>query len=229
MSRGVEGFITVDTSLTEAPTLPTVAVAGHRKVRGVTNIILDHRRAAELALKHLRGLGHEKIAFLKGHPSSSDAAVRWESICIVAQEMGLRVDPELTVQIDSEDSTPALGYPFGKRLLSRKRPFTALFAYNDLSAMGAISAFREAGLRVPEDVSVIGFDDISSAALAIPPLTTVRQPLVKMGNIAARTVVEQIEKGTKALAEIAVDPELVVRLSTARIISRELLQAGRAK
>lgn len=229
MSRGVEGFITVDTSLTEAPTLPTVAVAGHRKVRGVTNIILDHRRAAHLALKHLRELGHEKIAFLKGHPSSSDAAVRWESICKVAQEMGLSIDPELTVQIDSEDSTPALGYPFGKRLLSRKRPFTALFAYNDLSAMGAISAFREAGLRVPEDVSVIGFDDISSAALAVPPLTTVRQPLVKMGNIAARTVVDQIENGGKVPAEIAVDPELVVRQSTGRIISRELLQAGRAK
>jgi DNA-binding LacI/PurR family transcriptional regulator len=229
MARGVEGFITVDTSLTEAPTLPTVAVAGHRKVRGVTNIILDHKRAAHLALKHLRDLGHEKIAFLKGHPSSSDSSVRWEAICKEAQELGLRVDPQLVVQIDSEDSTPALGYPFGKRLLARKCPFTALFAYNDLSAMGAISAFREADLRVPEDISVVGFDDISSASFSIPPLTTVRQPLIKMGSIAARTVVEQIEKGVAVLAEIAVDPELVVRSSTARIFHPELMQAGRAK
>src|SRR6201993_1238975 len=76
-ARGVEGFITVDTSITEEPALPTVAVAGHEKVNEVTNIVLDHRRAAELALQHLRDLGHEEIAFVKGQKESSDSEVRW--------------------------------------------------------------------------------------------------------------------------------------------------------
>jgi LacI family transcriptional regulator len=188
LARGVEGFITVDTSLREAPPLPTVAVAGHRQLENVTNIILDHHEAALLALKHLKELGHHEIAFLRGHPQSSDSEVRWNSICEVAQELGITINPELVVQIQGLDSTPELGYPFGKELLARKVPFTALFAYNDISAIGAMRAFQEAGLRIPDDVSVVGFDDIASAIFCIPSLTSVRQPLKKMGNIAAETL-----------------------------------------
>src|SRR5271170_4853349 len=136
LERGVEGFITTDTSLQEKPPLPTVAVAGHERVEGVTNITLDHKLAARLALKHLAELGHEEIAFLKGHPASSDSAVRWSSICEVAAELGVRIRPELTVQIDSTVSTPELGYPFANQLLARRQPFSALFAYNDVSAIG---------------------------------------------------------------------------------------------
>jgi DNA-binding LacI/PurR family transcriptional regulator len=216
VTRGVEGFITTDTSLTEKLELPTVAVAGHGCVEGVTNVILDHKRAARLALTHLASLGHERIAFLKGHPSSSDSAVRWASICETAQELGLRILPELTVQIDSTVSTPELGYPFTKQLLARKQPFTALFAYNDISAIGSLWALREAGLRVPEDVSVMGFDDIPAAAFNAPGLTTVRQPLEHMGRIAAKTLIDQIEGTSEFVAEIAIEPELVVRASTAR-------------
>ena len=168
LERGVEGFITMDTSVREKLPLPTAAVAGHERVEGVTNITLDHYQAAKLALTHLTRLGHKEIAFLKGSVLSSDAADRWKAICDVAQEMGLRIHPELTVQIDSTDSTPRLGYPFAKQLLERKKPFTALLAYNDISAIGAIWAFQEAGLRVPDDVSVVGFDDIPSAAFNSP-------------------------------------------------------------
>src|SRR5438105_5199747 len=139
-ARGVEGFITVDTSISEQPALPTVAVAGHQKVPGVTNIVLDHKRAAQLALGHLRDLGHQEIAFIRGQIFSSDSEARWAAIVEVAEELGIRVRPELTVQIESTDSTPAVGYPVGKQLLARKRPFTALFAYNDISAIGAIWA-----------------------------------------------------------------------------------------
>jgi DNA-binding LacI/PurR family transcriptional regulator len=88
LSRGVEGFITVDTSITEVPSLPTVAVAGHQNVPGVTNIVLDHKRAARLALKHLQELGHERIAFIQGQTLSSDSSVRWAAICEVAEELG---------------------------------------------------------------------------------------------------------------------------------------------
>jgi DNA-binding LacI/PurR family transcriptional regulator len=213
-SRGVEGFITVDTSITEQPALPTVAVAGHQRVAGVTNIVLDHKRAAQMALRHLQNLGHKEIAFLKGQPFSSDSIARWDSIVEVAAELGVRIRPELTVQIEGTDSTPVIGYPVGKQLLERRRPFTAVFAYNDISAIGAIWAFREAGLRVPEEVSVVGFDDIPGAAYANPSLTTVRQPLSRMGQIAAQTVIERIEQHGSYVPEIAIEPEFVVRDSS---------------
>jgi LacI family transcriptional regulator len=210
----VEGFITTDTSIKEKPPLPTAAVAGHERVEGVTNITLDHKLAARLALKHLGELGHEEIAFLKGHPASSDSAARWTAICEIAAELGIRIRPELTVQIDSTESSPQLGYPYAKQLLERRQPFTALFAYNDVSAIGATWAFREAGLRIPEDVSIVGFDDIPGAAFANPGLTTVRQPLQRMGQIAAQCVIEQIEGISEYVPEIAIEPELVVRASS---------------
>jgi DNA-binding LacI/PurR family transcriptional regulator len=213
LSRGVEGFITTDTSIIEKLPLPTVAVAGHTRVEGVTNITLDHNLAARLALTHLLDLGHREIAFLKGHPASSDSGIRWAAIRAIACELGVRIRPELTVQIDS-DATPQLGCPFAKELLSRRQRFTALFAYNDLSAIGAIWAFREAGLRIPEDVSVVGFDDIPAAAFANPGLTTVRQPLQRMGQIAAKRVINQIEGNVEWVPEIAIEPEFVVRDST---------------
>ena len=214
IARGVEGFITVDTTLREVPSLPTVAVAGHRPLENVTNIVLDHRQAALLGLQHLKHLGHKQIAFLRGQPQSSDSEVRWNSICEVAKELGIEIHPDRVVQLQGLDSTPELGYPFGKALLGRKVPFTALFAYNDISAIGAMRAFQEAGLGIPEDVSVIGFDDVVSASFCIPTLTTVRQPLKKMGHIAAETLLERIEDRGEFKAEIAVEPELVVRKST---------------
>src|SRR5260370_39058631 len=111
---------------------------------------------------------------------------------------------ELIVQIEGDDAAPQLGYPFGKALLARKRPFTALFAYNDISAIGCIRAFQEAGLRVPEDISLVGFDDASLASFSIPPLTTLRQPLVKMGGRAAETLVDCTEQRPSFLQDIPV-------------------------
>jgi DNA-binding LacI/PurR family transcriptional regulator len=214
--RGVEGIITVDTTVNEAPALPTVAVAGHKKLKGVTNITLDHERAAVLALNHLKSLSHERVAFMRGNPLSADAKDRWDAICRVAGEIGMKIDPELTVQIDTDDPTPMLGYPFTKQLLARNKPFTALFAYNDMSAIGAIRALREEGLRVPQDVSVIGFDDIPGASFYTPSLTTVQQPLHRMGDVAAQVLLERIEGKKEYPADIAIEPELIVRESTAK-------------
>jgi DNA-binding LacI/PurR family transcriptional regulator len=213
--RGVEGFIVVDTFLSDEPALPTVAVAGHRRIKGVTNILLDHHHAVALALEHLVALGHREIAFMKGSKVSSDSDSRWNAICEVARKLGIEVKHELTVQLQGADSTPNLGYPFAKQLLARKQAFTALFAYNDISAIGSIFALQEAGLRVPEDVSVVGFDDIQSAAFITPPLTTVKQPLYRMGEIAARTLLDRIEGRINDISEIAIEAELVVRNSTA--------------
>jgi len=178
--------------------------------------VLDHQKAAVLALQHLKDLHHERIAFMKGNPISSDAKDRWDAICQVAGEIGMNIDPELTVQIDTDDPTPMLGYPFAKQLLAKRKPFTAIFAYNDISAIGAIRAIQEQGLRVPQDISVLGFDDIPGAAFHMPSLTTVRQPLNRMGEVAAETLLERIEGNREYPSEIAVEPELVVRESTAR-------------
>jgi DNA-binding LacI/PurR family transcriptional regulator len=213
--RGVEGFITVDTTIHEAPGLPTVAVAGHKKLKGVTNIVLDHHRAAFLALSHLKDLSHEHIAVLRGHPNSADSHERFNAICEVAKQLGIGIDSELTIHIDLDEPTPQMGYPFAKQLLARKKPFTALFAYNDISAIGAIRAFQEQGLRVPQDISVMGFDDIPGAAFHLPSITTVRQPLIRMGQVAAQTLLERIENNQEYPEEIAIEPELVIRESTA--------------
>ena len=214
LARGVEGIITVDTSLKQTPALPTVAVAGHHKAKGVTNIVLDHKRAAALALQHLVELGHRQIAFIRGQAISSDSAERWEAILEVAEEMKLPIRMELTAQLTGNDPSPEAGYQVTRELISRRHCFTALFAYNDISAIGAVRAIREAGLRVPQDISVMGFDDIREAGYQTPSLTTVRQPLRKMGEIAAQTLRERIEGRKDYPAVIAVEPELVVREST---------------
>jgi DNA-binding LacI/PurR family transcriptional regulator len=216
LQRGAEGLITLDFNLAHSLPVPAVAVAGHRQYEGVTNIVLDHHHAAELALKHLTGLGHRQIAILKGHPDSADSHSRWNAVQEVAHELGLELDPELVIQIESTDSTPSLGYPFGKKLIEKKRPFTALFAYNDISAIGAIRAFQEAGLRVPQDISVVGFDDIPAAAFHYPSLTTIRQPLRRMGELAVDLLVGQIEHSRDWQQEIAVQPEIAIRESTGR-------------
>jgi LacI family transcriptional regulator len=215
VARGIEGLIIIDTFINTPPVLPTIAVAGHQRIENVTNIVLDHRRAAELALSHLKELGHTRIAFLKGQTESSDSVARWTAIEEVAREFGVVIHPELVMQLEGLDTTPELGYPYGKALLARNVPFTALFAYNDISAIGAIRAFEEAGLGVPEDISVVGFDDIALAAFSIPALTTVRQPLMKMGRIAAQTLLERIEDRAPYIPEIAVEPDLIIRNSTA--------------
>jgi DNA-binding LacI/PurR family transcriptional regulator len=215
---GVEGLITVDTSIVREPPLPTVAVAGHRHFAGVTNVVLDHKAAAFSALRHLLENGHRDFAFMRGPVISSDTEDRWRSIVEASRELGIRIHPDLVVELNDPQGcaarAPEYAYPFAQKLLSRNPAFSALFAFNDNSAIAAISALRDAGLRVPEDVSVIGFDDIQLASYSNPTLTTIRQPLQKMGEIAARTLLDRIENRSEYVAEIAVEPELIVRHST---------------
>lgn len=218
LARAVDGLIAMDTPWTHSDLpIPVVTVSGHNEVSGVTNIVLDHRRAAQVALEHLFKLGHRRIAFIKGQEFSSDTEDRWNAIRQAASELGLRVDPQLSVQLEGDLPAAHLGFRVTRKLLAAREAFTALFAFNDLSAIGAIGALREKGLQVPHDVSVVGFDDIQSAAFQNPALTTVRQPLRKMGMIAAETVLGRIQRpGTDAYpVRITVEPELVVRQSTA--------------
>lgn len=216
--RSVEGLIAVDTRYDQDLPLPVVNVSGHHEIPGVTNIILNHEKAAELGLQHLVDLGHHDIAFIKGQIFSSDTAVRWEAICTVAQRLNISIVPALTQQMEGESASPEVGYEAAVRLLNTKVPFTALFAFNDVCAIGAIRAFREVGMRVPEEVSVVGFDDIYEAAYHIPALTTIKQPLRRMGMLAAETLVKRIcETDHVSPAFVQVEPDLVVRESTASV------------
>jgi DNA-binding LacI/PurR family transcriptional regulator len=215
MDRSVEGFIFIDTTLEKnVSILPTVVVAGHRKIEGVTNVVLDQRRAVELALRHLYQLGHRKIAFMRGGSHSSDADDRWNCLMGVARDLKLVVHPELVVQLQLRVSTPELGFEPANELIQRGADFTALLCYNDVAAIGAIRSLMNHGLQVPRDVSVVGFDDIQGAAFHNPSLTTIRQPLYQMGTTAARILLQRIRSQTAFPDFVPIHPELVIREST---------------
>ena len=195
--------------------VPVVTLSCHHQVKGVTSIVLDHRRAVELALGHLWELGHRDIAVIKGQPFTPDSDVRWDMITQVAQEGGRPISPDLVVRIEDNMASPDLGYHVAQKLIAAGKTFTALFAFNDIAAIGAMRAIHEGGLRVPEDVSVIGFDDIDSAAYQNPGLTTIRQPLREMGRMAAQRVLAEINETAKRTGgEVVVEPELIVRGTT---------------
>lgn len=219
IGRGAQGLIAIDTHLEHPVSIPVVAVAGHRRIEGVTNVLLDHVRAAELALEHLHSLGHRKIAFMRGQPFSSDSDERWKSLVATAERMGLEIRPELVVNLDRDMTSPELGYPVVQQLLSTKEPFTAIVAFNDISAIGAIRALRDFDLRVPEDVSVIGFDDIKAAAYTLPRLTTINQPLEEIGRVATQSLLNRIHNTVPPRDEISVEPKLIVRESTGPVKS----------
>jgi len=225
VERAVDGFLLLNTSVAElAVPVPAVAISSHCAAPNVTNIVLDHHAAVEQALKHLYELGHRRIAIMRGPHAIPDSEFRWKSIQRVAKEIGLKLDPELVIRIDASGwstkpgqhpMAPEIGYKPIKALLERTRAFTAIFCFNDIAAIGAIRALKDAGLNVPGDVSVVGFDDILSAAYFTPSLTTVRQPLAEMGRRGAEVLLERIADKEKPFpSEIVVSPELVVREST---------------
>ena len=225
MERAVDGLLLLDTPAPIHVPVPAVAISSHSQAPGVTNIVLDHDQAARLALTHLRELGHERIAFMQGAPGITDAKYRWLSIENIAKEMGIEVDPRRCMQLKEASQSPEAGHHIMRDLLEMHRDFTAVFCFNDISAIGAVRALCDAGLRVPEDVSVMGFDDIITAAFSQPSLTTVKQPLRQMGLKAAQVLLERIAEPEKPWpAEIVMEPELIIRESTGPVRSGSLSQ-----
>ncbi|MGC2399648.1 MAG: LacI family DNA-binding transcriptional regulator [Acidobacteriaceae bacterium] len=216
LARSVDGLLLVNTPTPSQVHVPIVSISGHQESAGVTNIQLNHKLAARLALKHLAELGHRRVAFMKGQEQTVDTDYRWKEIMDTARGCGMEIHEDLLIRLTENSWSPALGYGPVKALLSRTRNFTALFAFNDISAFGAIRALHEAGLRVPNDVSVIGFDDVLSAPFGIPSLTTIRQPLREMGKMGAESLIKRINQPKAPYPQqIIVEPELVVRESTA--------------
>ncbi len=219
IERQVEGIIAVDTPIRFEARLPVVNVSGHEKIAGVTNVILNHKHAAELGVGHLYDLGHRRIAVLKGQSFSSDTEIRYDTIVKAARKRNITIDQRLVAQLEGDSPSPEVGYHATKQLIAGGEKFTALFAFNDVSAIGAIRALEEMGLRVPADVSVLGFDDIYAAAFHNPALTTIRQPLFEMGNLAAKTLLGKLagKKNGSSKSVLNVEPTLIVRHSTAMV------------
>jgi LacI family transcriptional regulator len=224
VERAVDGFLLLNTPAEIPVPVPVVAISAHTPLPNVTNIVLNHNRSVEMALEHLHALGHRRIAFMRGPKAIPDSEFRWTGIQAAAKNLGLKIDSALVTRIDQgswnmktgyHPMSPEIGYGPMKSLLERTRDFTAIFCFNDIAAIGAIRALSEVGLRVPQDVSVVGFDDIQSAAFCTPSLTTVRQPLNEMGKTGARILLERIANPTAEYPqEVVMEPEFIVREST---------------
>jgi len=193
--------------------VPTVVLG--RKVPGgeLPCVYHDHERGGRLAAAHLIAHGHERIVYLKGsvrHPSEA----RFEGYRRALQEAGLPLDGRLVVEANQSETG---GRAALRQLLAEGVPFTALFATNDEMAAGAMIALREAGLDVPRDVSVVGYDDLLLARCLYPPLTTVRQPLGAMGRAAALLALKALGRAPGKEVKRKFDPSLVERQSVARV------------
>jgi len=205
----------------EKNNIPTATVGRELKNDKISSVIVDNAAGAHAALEHLHSLGHRKIAFIRGPRQLSDTEPRWRGVRTLARERDLELDSRLIVDLpESGDpfSSFEQGYKLTEELLRRRRPFTALMAFDDMTAFGAIRALIKAGIRVPDQCSVVGFDDVAPAAIYSPALTTVRQPMEVMGTAAATIVLEAINAGLEKkpfhTIHRQIVPELIVREST---------------
>jgi LacI family transcriptional regulator len=209
----------------EKSSIPTAMIGCELQTDSISSVIVDNEVGGYLALEHLHSLGHRKIALIRGPKALTDSSPRWRGIRNAAKAAGLELDPRLIVDLP-ESRDPLSSFEAGQKLtddlIKQKRPFTALLAFDDMSAFGAIRALTRAGVRVPDHCSVIGFDDVATSALYTPSLTTVRQPMEAMGASAVGIVVEGIngvlEKREIAASHRKVAPELVVRESTRSLL-----------
>ncbi|WP_308121114.1 LacI family DNA-binding transcriptional regulator [Paractinoplanes bogorensis] len=190
--------VTIDPINLPGPDVPSV---------GATNF-----NGGMAATTHLLELGHRRIGFVEGPPGAMVAIARLHGYHAALSQHGLTGDPGLMTAGPFSFET---GFSAGLELLGRKERPTALFASSDGQALGVIEAARTLGLRVPEDVSVVGFDDINAARWSAPPLTTVRQPFAEMGRVAMRRLLRLIAGETLASPRIELATELIIRKSTA--------------
>lgn len=217
-SRRVDGLIVLtgrlpDAALTAcARQLPVVVTGRNLVAPGLFSLNFDNVEGARLATQHLTDLGHRRIAFIAGDPQHPDSAERQLGYQLALQAAGLAFEPGLVVQGDYLEVSGMLAV---ERLLASQQPFTAIFAANDQMAVGASLALFRRSLRVPDDVSVVGFDDLPSSLYAIPPLSTVQQPAYALGRLAASAVL-QLLAGRTPTVELPA-PRLVARESSRRL------------
>lgn len=217
-SRRVDGIIVLTGRLTDqalkacAKTLPVVVTGRTLKAAGLHALNFDNYTGGLLATQHLVQLGHQRIAFIAGDPDHPDAAERLRGYRAALEAAGLPFDPELVVPGEYHEVSGLLAV---ERLLERKRVFTAIFAANDQMALGAALALHRHSLRVPEDVSLVGFDDLPASLYSVPPLSTIQHPAYDIGRLAAAAML-QLLAGTKPSTEVP-PPRLITRESSRRL------------
>jgi DNA-binding LacI/PurR family transcriptional regulator len=201
--------------------IPAATIGWEIPGNRVSSVMVDNEAGGRQALEHLYQRGHRRIAIIRGPKTLIDTAPRWRGIQKFAQSVKLDLDSGLCPQLpDVFDANASFehGYHLTEELLQQKKRFTALLAFDDLTALGAMRALAKAGIRVPDDCSVTGFDDVAVSALSVPSLTTVRQPLETMGGAAVSIVVAAIKAGHENREWSAISqklhPELVIRDST---------------
>jgi len=205
----------------EKANLPTAMIGRELEAGSISSVTVDNEQGARAAIEHLHSLGHRQIAFIRGPKRITDTAPRWRGVRNFAKAHDLDIQLELVVDLpESSDPVASFdaGYRLTEELMRRGRPFTGLMAFDDMTAMGAIRALTKAGIKVPEQCSVIGFDDVAHSSLLTPSLTTIRQPMAEMGKMAVSIVSERIaavqEKRKIVSQHRKLVPELVVRDST---------------
>src|SRR5215469_6861246 len=229
LARPIEGLIVVANWLfvdidlladLEKRNIPAAMIGRELRTGTISSVMVDNEAGAHLAMEHLYSLGHRKIAFIRGPRMLDDTAPRWRGVRNFARSVGLEIDPALVVDLpDSLDPNSGFegGFRLVEELMKRKRRFTAVMAFDDMTAFGAIRGLARAGLNVPQDCSVIGFDDVIPAGFSVPSLTTVRQPMEALGSSAVGIVMEGINAVIEEREFQAVHrklaPELVVRES----------------
>ncbi|HZD32141.1 MAG TPA: LacI family DNA-binding transcriptional regulator, partial [Candidatus Angelobacter sp.] len=199
--------------------LPTIVVGRDLHRSGIRSILVDNEAGGYLALKHLFELGHRDISFILGPKQLADTSRRWAGMQRFLREADLSIQSSLVKKM-SASLDPLSGFTSGadltNQLLKEKAAFTAIAAFDDMTAFGAIRALTDAGRHVPRDCSVVGFDDVPMAALASPSLTTIRQPMLEMGTFASATICDQLTgKAVESHSNLKlVYPTLEVRQST---------------
>ncbi|RME64416.1 MAG: LacI family transcriptional regulator [Caldilineae bacterium] len=187
------------------------------------SISVDNVQAARLAIKHLLALGHRRIGFVSGPIRTVSRLDRLEGYRSALEEAGIPFDPQLVWQgVEpgnfGDSNAVDLGRQGAHELLSLSDPPTALFTVNDMYAFGAYAGARDLGRRIPQDLSVVGFDDIVLSQIVEPPLTTIRQPVAEISRLAVERLVERLQNnGTHKPGHITLPAQLIVRASTAPV------------
>jgi len=179
-------------------------------------VVSDNRGGAMQAVRHLAGLGHKRIALINGHPTSRPAHDRMLGYRDALSQMGLSYRPEY---VRDFDFTWQFGYEAMNDLLDLPEPPTAVFATADEMALGALKAIRERGLHVPEDIAIVGFDDIEVASMTHPALTTIRQDKEGLGKAAGEALVSLVEDQSISPPTVTLPTNLVVRESCGQMLS----------
>ena len=190
---------------------PIVAIDPHTGQSGLPTVVSDNLRGAQLATGHLLSLGHRRIAMLTGRPDLESAQLRERGYREALRAAGVSVDESL-IRLGAYDSEVSLEQ--ARLLLTAPDPPTAVFAANDMSAIATIEVATELGLRVPTDLSVVGFDNIPESTLCAPPLTTVEQPIRKMGERSIELLLSLIRGEKLQATHITLATNLVIRQST---------------